>query len=178
MSNRKIKLVVIETPGRDQGKCFRVQEMPAYQGERWATRAFHEIMRAGGEADGYVPGAGWEALAMAGYKSFGRLDLAVAQPLWDELLDCVTVVPEQSRPEVFRPLLLDSDVEEIATIVQLKLEAFSIHANFSRAAADQTSTTAPQTIREPSSPSMPTSPPASGPSYHPARRRSPSSPRL
>ena len=175
--SRKIKLITIDTPGRDQGKTYRVEEMSALRGERWATRAFHEIMKAGGEAEGYAPGAGWEALAIAGYKAFGKLDIAVVEPLWEELLTCITFVSNLAQPEVHRPLV-ESDMEEISTIVQLKLEAFSIHANFSTAAADPRSTTAPTTT-EPSSSPTPTSPPRSGPSFHPARRRTPSSqPRL
>jgi hypothetical protein len=171
MSNRKTKLVVIETAGRDQGKTFRIEEMDAWSGESWATRAFHEITRAGGKAEGYVPGAGWEALAFAGFEAFGKLDLAVAKPLWDELIGCVKRVEDPGRPDVNRPLV-SSDCDEIATIVQLKVEAFSIHANFSKAVNDQRSTTASTTLQEPSSPNTSTSPPSSGPLFHQARRRS------
>jgi hypothetical protein len=172
MSNRKTKLVTIETPGRDQGKSFLVTEMSALRGERWATRAFHEIMKAGGNADGYTAGAGWEALAIAGYKAFGKLDVNVIEPLWDELLTCITRVEDHSRPEVQRPLV-ESDMAEIATIVLLKFEAFSIHANFSQAVAAPISTMAQTTMPVQPSPNTSTSQPRSGPSYHPARRRSP-----
>jgi hypothetical protein len=172
--SRKSKVVTIETEGRDQGKSFRIQEMPAMSAERWAMRAFHAVMKAGGEAEGYTAGGGWEQLAMAGYGVFSRIDPDTAQPLWDELLTCVTRVEDVNRPEVFRPLVV-SDIDEVSTIIQLKLEAFSIHANFSTAGAGLTSTPAQMTSRAPSSPSTPTSQPASGPSFHRSSRPSPRS---
>jgi hypothetical protein len=170
--DRKVKVVVIETPGRDRGKAFRITEMAALRAERWAVRAFHLIMKAGGQADGYVPGAGWEQLALAGFNSFGKIDPDVAQPLWDELLTCVSKVENPNYPDVVRPLV-ESDMSEVATIVQLKLEAFNIHANFSTAAGIPTSTQAAMTSPEPRSPSTPTSPQSSAPSFHPAKRPTP-----
>lgn len=179
MSNRRTKIVTIGSPpgSRDMGKSFLITEMPAFQGESWGTRAFHAIVAAGGDVDGYVPGAGLEALAIAGYKSFGQIDYATAQPLWDELMTCVRRVEDPSRPEVSRPLV-ESDIDEISTIITLKFEAFSLLVNFSKAAAGPTSQAqGPTSTTEPSSSSTPTSPPSSGPSFHPARRPSRSSPR-
>lgn len=170
MGSRRIEIFTVTTPGRDEGKAFRIEEMSAWDGERWAVRAFHEVSRAGGDLEEYSPGAGWERLALAGFQAFNQLDLAVAQPLWDQLLTCVTRVEDPGRPEVFRPLV-ESDIDEIATIVQLKFRAFQIHANFSQAGGSQKSTPpASTTTRAQSSASTQTSPPSSGPSFHQARR--------
>ena len=37
---RKVEYITIDQEGRDQGKTFKITEMPALKAEKWATRAF------------------------------------------------------------------------------------------------------------------------------------------
>lgn len=168
---RKSKTVSIEggPENRDSGKLFFVEEMDAFRAERWASRAFLAIMKAGGDVQGYTAGGGWEQLAKAGFNSLGHIDPEIAQDLWNELMACVKVQPNPGDLNVKRELLA-SDIEEIQTIIQLKLEAFNIHANFSQAGVKSNMTS--QTTPAPSLSNAPMSPPQLQPSFHPARQPS------
>ena len=120
----------ISAEGRDQGKVFLLKEMSAFAGESWATRAFLALARSGTEIPEDLEAAGWAGIASMGLKAFAGLTYEEAAPLLSEMLDCVHIVEEA----LTRPLTED-DVEEIATIVQLRREVFLLHVDFSKVVA-------------------------------------------
>jgi hypothetical protein len=126
---RKEITVTIATEGRDQGKRFKITEMSAAAGERWAIRAFLALARSGVVIPDYVQDMGWAGMATIGLRAFAGISYELAQPLLDEMLQCVQIV----EPNVTRGLTED-DVEEIATYVELRREVFQLHVDFSKVA--------------------------------------------
>jgi len=51
----------------------------------------------------------------------------IATDLLNELLDCARIVPSGGTP---RDILLDSDIESIKTLWQIRKEALMIHIDF------------------------------------------------
>ena len=174
---RKELDVKIEAEGRDKGKTFHITEMSAWDAERWAQRAFFAVMNAGVDIDDNLAKAGMAGIAVAGIKAFGSIPWEKAQPLLDELLTCVKYRFDHA-PSSIRPLVLE-DVEEAATLIQLRAEALNLHINFSPLVAPWRSTTISSltTTAEPNSLNTSTSPQPSGPQFHPAKRRTANSPR-
>lgn len=124
--SRKTATITITAEGRDKGKTFLVTEMDAEHGEDWAWRALFAIAKANPDIPTEAIGAGWGVLAMIGLRAVLSAPYAEAKPLLDEMIGCVQSVQESAT----RPLIA-SDIEEIATRLQLRDEVFKLHANFS-----------------------------------------------
>jgi hypothetical protein len=128
------------TSGRDNGKTFLITEMPARQAHKWATRAIFAIMNAGLEVPEEYADAGFAGLAavvasgdkeLMGMfiKTIGKLDVTIAEPLLDDLLGCVQILPDSSNQNIKRKLM-DEDIEEVPTIFVLQKEALILHMGF------------------------------------------------
>ena len=133
----KTKTVTIEAAGRDQGKNYKLTEMPVAKGEKWAARALLALAKAGIE----VPdGAdGMAGLAGFGLSSIEKLNWADIEPLMDEMLSCIKFVPSAG---IIRDLMLDAgDVEEITTLFTLRREILALHFDFFISAVGSTSDT-------------------------------------
>lgn len=133
---RKSKEVVIQIPGRDQGKKFILTEMSARQAERWADRAWLELAHSAIDLPPGIERGGMSGIAEIA-RLMGNLKFPELAPLMDELLGCVQIVPDPSRP-LPRPLM-DSgaegdDIEEVSTRQLLRQEVCALHLNFSLAA--------------------------------------------
>lgn len=131
---RKVLTYTVTDEGRDRGKAFVLTEMPAAKAERWAMRALQGLIKAGVEMPDEASAAGVQGLAIFGFRAFGAMDFDVAEPLLDEMMTCVTCLPDPTRPQVVRNLIED-DIEEVVTRVKLRLEIFKLHVNFSKADA-------------------------------------------
>ena len=123
---RKSKTVVIEDAGRDCGKSFLITEMPVFKAEKWAARAILALAKSGvGIPDGVEGMAG---LASFGLNSITSLAWEDVEPLLDEMLTCVQVVPS---PGVVRPMMPNADdIEEVATLLTLRKEVLGLHFDF------------------------------------------------
>ncbi len=139
---RTSKVVTITT-GRDAGKHFRITEMPPRQAEKWATRALFAIAKNGGadERDAEeIASAGMAGLATVGLRSLTRMDFDDAEPLLDEMLSCIVLVPDPSKivqetgAPFVRPVDWDNDIEDVATLLFLRSEVVEVHTGFSPAA--------------------------------------------
>lgn len=139
MAPRKLR-VTIDAEGRDLGKVFQIEEMPALQAEAWAYRALLALANNGAEIPDDLACAGMAAIAAFGLKALTKLRYHDAEPLLAEMLDCVQICPDPRNPQVIRPLV-PSDIEEVATLVRLRVETFNLHVNFSQPAALSTSQT-------------------------------------
>lgn len=138
-----------DPPNRDAGKTFLLREMPAMQAEKWAMRAFSLVARSGADIGGLAgagPG-GMAEVALLGVQALMGIRFEDAEPLLDEMMTCVSILPDPAHPEVQRPLIGDDDIEEPQTILMLRSEVFKLHTGFSLADA----------ARRSSSPAMPES---------------------
>lgn len=127
---RKEADIVINDEGRDKGKVFHIRELPAYQVEKWATRAILALGRAGVEMPEGMTSSGLAGIAYVGMTALKQMHFEDAEPLLDEMMTCVTIKPDPARPDVTRVLFPD-DIEEISTLLKLRLEVFALHTGFS-----------------------------------------------
>jgi hypothetical protein len=141
---RKTKLVTIQHDNRDKGKTFLVTEMHPIKGEKWATRALIAIARSGSAEmpPGFkeeLEGAGMAGIAALGARALTTVAFDEAEPLLDEMMQCVAYVPDTSKVDqmtqlpIVRPMV-DGDIEEITTILFLRSEVIELHVGFSPAA--------------------------------------------
>ena len=135
---RKILKLKITDEGRDLGKTFVLTELPARMGHQWATRALFAMMNGGVEIPDNLMTSGFAGIAAIGIKALGRVPSAIAEPLLDELLGCVEIMPDASHPEVVRSLV-DSDIDEVMTFFKLQKEVLALHVDFFTSAAPLTS---------------------------------------
>lgn len=126
---RKEKTVIIDRPGRDQGKHFLLTEMSARQGEAWGMRALLALANGGVDIPDDIAGAGLAGLAVMGVKALGNLHYDAAEPLLAEMLAQVQAIPDPMRPTVRRPLI-DDDTEEVSTLLTLRREILELHIDF------------------------------------------------
>lgn len=138
---RKTATVTITAEGRDQNKVFLLREMPAMKAEKWAMRALAAMVQSGVEIPDEIVSAGLQGVAALGLRALFGVPFDVLSPLLDELLECVTIQPDPSKPAIQRPLIED-DIEEVSTLIYLRAEAYSLHVNFSRPAAKSNLTSA------------------------------------
>ena len=121
---RKTKEVIIEE-GRDAGKKFKITEMPAFQADRWATRA---LMQLGKSQKGGIMALG--SMEMADIvNSFSELDFEKAEPLLQELLECCAFVKDGTSIPLTKDMV-DSIVEDWTTLFKLRMEALQLNIGF------------------------------------------------
>lgn len=132
---RKEAIVTIPaaTGKRDAGKTFVITEMAATKAEKWATRALLALSRSGVELDPEILKGGVAGLAVAGIRAITSVAFYDAEPLLDEMMQCVEVLPDLDKPMVRRPLV-ENDIEEIGTRLLLRSEVVNLHVGFSIAA--------------------------------------------
>lgn len=134
---RKVEVHIITAPppNRDHGKRFRIREMAALRAEKWAARALLALAKSGAQLPENLGQAGMAGLAVAGLRALQNLDWADAEPLLDEMMSCVSIMPDERHPELDRPLVIGSqyegdDVEELSTYIELRQKVFEIHTSF------------------------------------------------
>lgn len=120
---RKEVEVKIES-GRDAGKVFKITEMPATQAERWATRALGVLGRSGMSITslGVIP---MEQILEECLKAKPE----EVEPLMDELLACASY-NQDGTSIVMKGSMIDSVIEELTTIMRLKMEALKLTLSF------------------------------------------------
>lgn len=136
---RKQATVTISAEGRDKGKVFVLTELSAYDAEDWAGRALFALMNAGVEIPDNIAEAGLAGVAALGIKAIVKLPFDSAKPLLDKMMGCVQIQPS---PNVVRALI-DDDIEEVATLLQLRKQVLGLHMDFSMAVAPSTSGSKP-----------------------------------
>lgn len=124
--------------GRDAGKVFKLTEMSADDAERWAMRAFFALMNAGVEIPDDIAIMGLAGIAQIGIKALTKVQFEAAEPLLQDMMDCVQLIPDPSKPNVQRALI-DGDIEEIQTRLQLRKAVFDLHVEFLKSDALSTS---------------------------------------
>ena len=125
---RREKIIIIKD--REQELTFKIREMPATHLESWIIRSV--ILLAGAGADvplGRDIHASVAYLAERGLASLGNIDFEKAKPLLDELLGCCSRLVENIE-EKCTPASVDSYVEDISTLLQLRMEAIKLNLGF------------------------------------------------
>lgn len=110
------------TVGRDVGKTFLITEMSPRKAHKWATRVLFAMLNSGIEIDEDTMDRGLAGVAAMAVSAIGKIPVEVAEPLMDELLACVQSVQEKATRT-----LIESDIEEAATIFQLQKAALMLH---------------------------------------------------
>lgn len=129
---RKTKRVWInQDNSRDVGKLFLITEKPAVQAELWAHRALGALAMADSDIPEEIRKGGIAGLAAVGFDKLVNINLDYYQMLMDEMMECVEIISDPlENPDKTRPLKPD-DIEEVATLMALRSEVFSLHAGFS-----------------------------------------------
>lgn len=129
---QKTKEIVIEDEGRDKGKRFVIEEMPSYQGEKWALRVIFAAANAGVEIPDDIAESGMSGLATMGKEIFQKIPFESADPLLDELMGCVKF----STGNGFARELVETDTVEVRTRLKLRMESLMFHLNVFMGGAD------------------------------------------
>lgn len=131
---RNVLDYTITAEGRDKGKLFRLTEMYAMPGEKWAIRAILALMSERVDIPKGFEKKGMAGIAELGLNMFSSLKMEVLEPLLDEMMQCVQYVPDPSKPQIVRKLFPE-DIEEIETIAALRKEVLMLHPGFSKVVA-------------------------------------------
>ena len=131
--------ITITDPGRDEGKPFHIREMPATRAEKWAMRALLAVARSGVDLPDDFIGMGMQGIALVGIRAITKITFEDAEPLLDEMMECVTIKPDPRNPAIMRALI-EGDIEEIATLVKLRQEVINLHVSFFTSAGPLKST--------------------------------------
>ncbi|WP_281083904.1 hypothetical protein [Klebsiella quasivariicola] len=126
---RKIENITITAEGRDKGKVFVVTEMPASRAEKWAMRALLALGKTGIDLPPGIETMGFAGVVSVGVNLIAKLPFDDANLLMDEMMSCVQIMPDPSRPQIIRALTED-DIEEIGTRITLRKSVFGLHADF------------------------------------------------
>jgi len=135
---RRMLDVTITDEGRDKGKVFKLTEMSADAAEWWAVRFLLAIGKGGAEIPDDAMGAGMQAIAVVGFRALFKLDPHEVKPLLDEMMSCIEIYPDPGNKNISRPLVGQGDVEEVATLLTLRMEVFQLHTGFSLPAVPST----------------------------------------
>lgn len=134
---RRSKLVTL-TDGRDKGKQFRVHEMFADAGERWAFRALLAISRSGVNVPPGLFENGWAGLAammpylfVIGFQGLSGAKWEELDPLLTEMMECVKFQPPGGYPEQPLGSGLALQVEEVKSLLVLRRSVLELHVDFS-----------------------------------------------
>ena len=143
---RKTAVITIDSPNRDQGKIFHLEEMDAWSAEEWATRVFFAIMNAGADIPDEVADMGFTglfllssgALMKAAFKGLSMVPVERAKPILDDLMKCVKLQPDPNSQYTRVPNMA-GDIEEVSTLLKLKKEVWKLHFDFFTAGGGLTS---------------------------------------
>lgn len=128
---------------------FQVSRMPARKFEKWLVRA--GLILASSASGISVPSLkGVDDIVnlakKEGLNIFKNISFERVEPLYDELLDYVARVDGNSI-EPLDPDLIDAYITEVGTLLTLRMEAFAINLDFSKAAKNSTSPAMESTAR-------------------------------
>ena len=145
---RKNLIYKVADEGRDKGKSFVLTEMDAEAAEDWGMRALLALMGAGVEMPDDFDSLGMAGMVELGFKALGKLSWDVAKPLLNEMKQCIQFMPDSSKPHIVRGLF-DGDIEEIPTLIKLRIEVWKLHVGFLTAGAPSNLSTGQETISAP-----------------------------
>ena len=126
--------VTVMAEGRDAGKVFRITPMPAWVAEKWAWRAMSVLARSGTDVPPMEAMSNLLVLAAYGLEALMKAKFEEAEPLLDEMLTCVQIVPDPVANPTIARSDIHRDVQELGTILWLRDKVLEAHTGFSVAA--------------------------------------------
>ena len=133
---RKEIYVTIDEPGRDLGKVYKIIEAPAIQADKWGIRAMLALNRNGAQIPDEIMKLGLIGVLVVGVHKLKGVLWEDLEPLIDEMMGCVEIVPTPSQRNVTRKLFTSpDDIEEVSTLSTLRMEVFKLHTGFMEAAS-------------------------------------------
>lgn len=106
--------------------------MSATRAEKWALRVISAAARAGVDLPDDATSGGMQTLAIVGMQAILRASFTDLEPLLDEMLECVTIKPDKDNHMIVRKLI-DDDIEEMRTLIELRRAILELHLGFSLA---------------------------------------------
>lgn len=135
---RKETFVSITDEGRDKGKKFKLTEKSAIEIDKWANRAMVSIIKAGGALPDEVIRMGIIGVLSLSPERLMNAEWSDLEPLLDQLLTCVQIVPTPEQENVVRKLF-PNDIEEVQTLRTLREQVFILHVGFTKPAGQSNS---------------------------------------
>jgi hypothetical protein len=126
---RKTTQYRVTEENRDKGKLFLLTEMSSSRAEAWAMRVLLALVGGNVSLPENFEELGMAALAELGIRAVGGLKWEVAEPLLNEMLECVQFIPDPSKLHIVRDLFPE-DIEEIMTRINLRVEVWKLHMDF------------------------------------------------
>lgn len=115
---------------RDKGKVFLITEKTAMQAELFAVKVLNILASSGVELGGDAMQMGLRGLAQHGVQALGRLPIELVKDLFDEMMGCVQIYSDyKAAPHITRALV-DNDIQEVPTLMLMKMEVFDLHTGF------------------------------------------------
>jgi hypothetical protein len=127
---RKNSHIAIQDEGRDKGKVFVITEKSAIEADKWGIRALLALSKSGVPIPPEFMDMGIIGVLAVGIHRLAGVSFGDLEPLLDEMLTCVEIMPTPGRPDIVRKLLAD-DIEEVKTLQTLRTEVFRLHTGFS-----------------------------------------------
>ena len=117
---------------RDKGKAFLISEMPAFQAEKWAMRAFLALKGSESQIPLEVKNLGMVGVAIIGINVFLRASVNFEElsPLLDEMFTCVKALPNQQDLNSARPVI-EGEILDVPTLGWLRSQVLELHTGFS-----------------------------------------------
>lgn len=131
---RRTKVVTIDSEkSRDHGKTFLITEMSADAAEWWAIRVTQGIVGSNPDADFDIFSGSLPKLANFAFIGLAKIPADQLKPLMDEMKACVSVLLPDGKTS---RALLQGDVEDIMTWLELRKEVFEVLTGFSVGGAE------------------------------------------
>lgn len=131
---RRVNEVTISREGRDKGKTFVITEMSASAAEEWFSRAMMLLARSGAEVSPDIFNHGAAAFAAMGIAAavtgLGKAPFGEVKVLLHEMFGCVAFKGPNGML-ISERTMVDSQIEEVSTRLQLREEVLSLHLGFS-----------------------------------------------
>lgn len=139
----------LSRPNRDVGKQFIITEMSAAKAEKWALKLLLCLGHANIDVPPEAIKSGFVGVALYALNMVGNVRYEEAEPLLNEMFECVTVPTIVKDNPERRPT--EDDIEEVSTRVFLRQKIFEMHLDFLKAVVpsifqqggDTSKTTAP-----------------------------------
>ena len=123
------------------------RELPADQGERWANRVIFAIGSTGVEIPDEIANAGMAGVAALGIGSLLKVPFPIAEPLLDEMFECIQYQHKPGAPLQAIMPGNDSQIEEVKTRWRLRMALFELHLGFSPGAVALTTASPPSAAK-------------------------------
>lgn len=132
--SRRDATITIQHEGRDKGKTFTIQEMPAARAEEFFIRCMMLLAKGGADLpqDFEPTPYGFARIGLQAFlKGISGAQPAEVKLLMHEMMSCVTsYIPPNGIPVTISQQI-DEQIEEVVTRLILKEEVVSLHLGFS-----------------------------------------------